>query len=155
MDTISGPNFKLWFCRVQHQLNHQYNDTAAITELIIPKKELHIYEDESGPTFNVYVGKDWENDKKWFISSSKVNTKLNKLPRRHLHYSGSASATERFTYRNTRPTYLVHNNDLGREFDPEIGDPKFYVTQDVMLEFKSWLEKNVLDYIIAQPLATK
>ena len=155
VDTISGPNFKLWFCRAQRQLNLQYNDTAAVTELVIPQKELHIFEDESGPTYNIYVGKDWESDKEWFISSSKVNTKLNKQPRRHLHYSGSASTTKRYTYQYTRPTYLVHDNDLGREFDLKIGDPKYFVTQDVMLEFKYWLEENVVAYILAQTLVTK
>lgn len=155
VDLITGQSFKISFGRAQGQLSPQYYNTAAVSEIVIPMKELHLFEDESGPTLNIYVGDDWEAEKVWFMTSSKVHTKLSGQPRRHLRYSGSASTTERITYRKIRPTYLIHNNDLGREHNLKNGDPKFYVTQEVMKDFKTWLENNVLAVILAQPVITK
>ena len=73
---IKGADFKLWFCRVQGQLSKSKNDIAAIHEIKIPRQELCVYEDESGPTYRIYVGDDWEKDKEWFFNTIKIHAKL-------------------------------------------------------------------------------
>src|SRR5438067_2189390 len=45
---IESAEFRLWFCRIQRRLNTNWNDIAGVTTLVIPQKELHVYEDESG-----------------------------------------------------------------------------------------------------------
>jgi len=145
---IKGSDFKLRFGRVQGSLDGRWNDTAAITEIVIPKKELHVYDDESGPTFYLYVGKNYERDRERFMNGSKVNSKLNGEPKIYLQYKGgcdcqaSAGATfeavgfltammmgdaeklaqMKHTHPGRRPSLLVHTNDLGREYDPERGE---------------------------------
>ena len=85
---IKGDDFRLWFCRVQANMG-DWNDTAAINEIVIPGKDLRVYEDESGPTLYVYVGRNWRRDREAFINHSKVNSKLMGEPRTYLKYSGS------------------------------------------------------------------
>ena len=65
--SITGDNFKLYFCRVQGRLNGHWNDTAALHSVYIPKQIIEVYDDESGPTYYLYVGKNWEKDKKFFL----------------------------------------------------------------------------------------
>jgi len=188
---IEGRDFKLWFCRVQGSApGGRFNDIAAVTELVIPKKELHVYEDESGPTFYLYVGNNYARDRERFMNGSKVNSKLHKEPRIYLKYKGGcdchATAGAAFeaigfltatisgdkdklarlthTHSGRRSPLLVHDNDLGREYEPErgkwnwlkwrreSGDPVMFKTADIMAEFKQYLEENVLKKILAQPI---
>ncbi|MCK4634336.1 MAG: hypothetical protein KAT37_00505 [Candidatus Aenigmarchaeota archaeon] len=146
VDTIEGDDFRLWFCRVQGKVDPFWNDTAAVTELNIPRKELHVYEDNSGPTFYLYAGDDWEKDKKLFTRGLKVNSKLNKEPKTYLRYTGSLQKSHLESYLskpfNWAP-YLVHDNDLGREYDPEGDEPAYFKTQKVFQEFKDFLESKL------------
>jgi hypothetical protein len=145
---IKGDDFKLRFCRVQGRLDGPYNDTAAVTGIVIPEKELRVYNDESGPTFYLYAGKNYERDRERFMNSSKVNSKLNGEPKTYLMYKGGCGCqtsigatfegvgfitatmmgdTENLarmthTHPGSRPPLLVHSNDLGREYDPERGE---------------------------------
>ena len=154
---LRGEGFLLWFCRVQRLLpGGRWNDVAAVSELIIPGKQLNVYEDESGPTLYVYVGSDWEKDKGWFCCSSKVNTKLNGEPRRHLEYHGRHRLPDDegafdWYLPSRRPRFLYHDNDLGREYDLKEGDPLYYLTKDIMEEFRLWMTDNVLNYILTFP----
>jgi hypothetical protein len=84
---IKGDDFKLWFCRIQANMG-SWNDTAAVTEIVIPQKELHVYEDESGPTYYEYVGKNWDVHKESFLKDGKINSKLRGQPRTHIKYEG-------------------------------------------------------------------
>jgi len=179
---ISGQDFKLWFCRVQRTIpGGHWNDTAAVTELVIPKKELHVYQDESGPTFYLYVGNDYKRDRKKFMNSSKVNCKLNGEPKMFLKYKGEcncqAAAGATFegvgflnamfmddtkelarmahTHRGRRSPCLVHTNDLGRQYDPEGDEPKFFATAGVMGEFEQYLRDVILQAIMLCPIPTE
>jgi hypothetical protein len=128
-----------------------YNDTAAVTEIVIPRKELHVYDDESGPTFRVYVGKNWPKDQERWFNGSKVNSKLNGEPRWYLQYSGGCFCGQAGTlhiHTGQRNAMLVHTNDLGREYDRKGREPKQYYTKTVFLEFTKWLESNVLAWIL-------
>lgn len=138
---ITGENFKLDFCRVQGRLNGGWNDTAALRSVYIPKQIIEVYEDESGPEYYLYVGKNWEYDKKWFMNSIKVNSKLNKEPRRYLRYMGN-------TYCQ-RAKELVADNDLHREYSPRINEPFRINLEQKFNEFTAWLEKFVLGYILS------
>ena len=140
---IRGENFMLHFCRVQGSLNQYLNDTAAMNEVYIPKQGIEVYDDESGPTYYLYVGEDWEQDKQWFIDSIKVHSKLDKKPRKYLKYKGN-------TYKG-RATKLIHDNDLNREYSPEGDEPQTINLGKKFQEFSLWLEKFVLDYILKFP----
>lgn len=148
---LRGENFKIWFCRVQGSLGGGLNDVAAVTEIIISQRQLNLYEDESGPTFDVYVGDNWNRDRDWFLNSSKVNSKLRNEPRRYLRFSGGWKRPEepgyQFKMPHRRAPYLVHTNDLGREYDPLPGEKNCYRTSDVLEEFSKWLKENVLKRI--------
>ncbi|MEC7838803.1 MAG: hypothetical protein VX777_02040 [Chlamydiota bacterium] len=74
---IKGADFRLWFCRIQGRISYWKNDVAAITEISIPKRELHVYDDESGPTYFTYVGDNWEEDKEKFMNASKYCNTVN------------------------------------------------------------------------------
>ena len=141
---IIGNDFKLRFCRIQGKLSG-YNDTAALRTINIPKQELTVYEDESGPRFLLYVGEDWEADKDWFMNSIKVNAKLRGEPRRYLRYSGNR--------RSRRSEFLATDCDLGREYSPIGDEPTQFNLEQKFGEFASWLEENVLNYILSFPEA--
>lgn len=174
---IKGDGFKVYFGRPQARMGN-WNDTAAVTEIVIPQQELHVYDDESGPTYYVYVGDDWDADKEQFLNGSKVNSKLNGKPRMYLMYKGgcdcqakagaSVSAMGFFdawlsrdaeklaalnhTHPGCRSPMLVHDNDLDREYEPKGGEATSYRTNDVFTEFTRWLEDNLLAQILAQPV---
>lgn len=142
---IKGADFKLWFCRVQGQLSKSKNDIAAIHEIKIPKQELCVYEDESGPTYRIYVGDDWEKDKEWFFNTIKIHAKLRGESKKYLIYSGN-------TYKS-RAVYLLPDKDLGREYEPEEGEPQRIEVKDVFSNITEYLTKNVLEYILKFPEA--
>lgn len=144
---ITGDNFKLYFCRIQGNLNDYWNDTAALHEIHIPKQILTVYDDESGPTYYLYVGKDWEADKEWFMNSIKVNSKLDKEPRRYLKYSGKKY------WRGVRANELIADDDMGREYSPEDDEPVRFDLEQKFNEFTAWLKEFVLDYILSFPEA--
>ena len=177
---VKGEDLKLWFCRVQGLMG-KWNDLAAITEIIIPGKELHVYDDESGPTYIVYAGLDWESDKEWFFASNKVNSKLRGEPRQYLKYKAGcdcsrtngasfpavefltaaltddtqALAGMHHTHSGQRSPLLIHDNDLNREYDLEEGEVQVYQTEDVFAEFTQWLQGNVLPRIETQPILSE
>jgi hypothetical protein len=144
VDTIEGDDFRLWFCRVQGKADPDWNDTAAVTELNIPGKELHVHEDNSGPTFYLYVGKNWEADKHNFIHGPKVNSKLRGEPKTYLQFSGSWQKSRGgVTYRGKIAPFLAHTNDLEREYDPTGNEPKYFETHKVFEEFTEFFEKKL------------
>jgi hypothetical protein len=151
---VEGKNFRLYFCRVQRTMpGGHWNDTAAVTKLNIPKKELHVYEDESGPTLYLYVGTNWASDHERFEQGLKVNSRLNNEPRMYLMYKGSWGTV--YSYSGSRPPLLVHDTDLGREYSAKVTEPKQFRTSEVLEEFKAWLEKHVLAYILSFSEATE
>jgi hypothetical protein len=174
---VMGKDFKLWFCRKQRTMpGGQYNDIAAINEIVIPRKELHVYNSEDGPTYITYVGNNWERDRNQFINGLKVNSKLNDQPRTYLRYKGQCHCISSVrglfnnlphTHPGRRSPLLVHDNDLGREYEPQPGkwnwrkkmrqpgDPVSFSTEKVFLEFKEYLEKVLLAQIIAHPISTE
>jgi hypothetical protein len=176
---IESQDFKLWFCRVQRTMpGGHWNDTAAVTEIVIPQKEIHVHEDESGPTFYLYVGDDYERDRDRFMNGSKVNSKLNGEPKLYLEYKGGCDCrttagasfeaigfltaaltddSEKLSqmthiHSGRRPPLLVHTNDLNREYDPEGDEPTLFRTATVMEEFKHYLEEVVLKMIVSHPI---
>lgn len=178
---IKSHDFRFEFCRVQRTMPSGWNDTAAVARIIIPKKELHVYEDESGPNFYLYVGNDYERDREKFMNGLKVNSKLDGKPRIYLKYKGGCdcqvttgatfeaigfltamitSDTKKLTqmthtHRDCRPPLLIHTNDSGREYDPKGNEPKLFRTSEVMAEFKQYLEEIVLKMITSHPIPTE
>jgi hypothetical protein len=172
---VRGTDFRLHFGRPQGSMPGGWNDTAAISDIVIPKKKIVVYDDESGPRLYLYVGDDWERDREEFMIGPGVNSKLNRKPRKHLVYSGgcncqatagasfeatsfilaeSAAARSKLIHRHRgrRSPLLVHDNDLGREYDPLGDEPTMLQTVDVMEEFTQYLETVVLKMINAHPI---
>jgi hypothetical protein len=158
VSVVEGVDFRLRFCRKQRTLpGGHWNDVAAVNDIAIPRKMISVYADESGPTFNVYVGNDWEADRAKFMRGHGVNSKLNDAPRTYLRYSGRCRCGERsygsgHSHPGRRPPLLVHNNDLGREYDLNRGDREAYDTAEVMLGFYAYLRDVVLAEIMRQPI---
>jgi hypothetical protein len=149
---IRGEQFRLHFCRGQRPLSGgRLNDIAAVTELITPYGQINVHEDESGPTFYLYTGGNWERDREHFMHSTKVNSRLRNEPKMYLQYSGSASIDGGYTYSGQRSKYLVHTNDIGRQYDPDEFEPKWFYTADTMKDFQLYFE-NVLSGILLEPI---
>lgn len=176
---IRGQDFALRFCRVQGLLaGGRWNNIAAVTEIIIPEQELHVYEDESGPTYYLYVGGNWERDREQFLNSSKINSKLSGKPKIYLRYTGGCDCRDtrgdafeavgfltaalagdsrklsqmKHTHTGQRSPLLVHTNDLNREYDPEGDEPWVFRTDEVFDHFTTWLKENLLSVIEATSL---
>ncbi len=138
---IIGTDFKLYFCRGQGILDGKWNNTAALQTVWIPKQSITVYEDESGPTYYLYVGKDWDAEKDWFMNSIKVNSKLHGEPRRYLRYTGNQY--------QRRSENLYADNDNGREYTPRGEEPTVINLEQKFNEFTAWLEEYVLKYILS------
>ena len=120
------------------------NDCAAVKEVRLPQRLLRVYEDESGPTYNVYVGNAWARDRStWW---ARPNARLYKAPRLCVRYSGESR------YRNARATSLCWDKDE-REYGPEGADPQSFNTSEVMEEFRAYLHDVVLPAIVTYPVA--
>lgn len=143
VSTIKSDDFRLWFCRGQGRINPHWNDTAAVNQLNIPGKELSVFEDYSGPRFYLYVGDNWEKDKEDFVIGSKVNSKLHGERKTYLHFTGSQEKDKVVNYDNSIAPFLTHDNDLGREYDPEGDEPTYFKTKEVFKEFKDFLENRL------------
>lgn len=149
---IKGSDFRLLFMRSQGQLDSFHNDVAALYEIYIPKQSITVYEDESGPVYYLYVGEDWETDKKWFMNSIKLYSRLDGKPRKYLKYTGAYSS--KFSIFCTgRRDLLISNTDFGREYSPEGDEPTSFNCSEKMDEFTTWLYENVLKYIMNFPEA--
>jgi hypothetical protein len=152
---VSGNEFQIYFCRVQGRLGRFY-DTAAVTRLNIPRMELHVYEDYSGPRLYTYVGDNWPLDREKFVNAAKVNSKLRKEPRMYLQYTGGwrkpGKSGMQYTRQGLCAPFLVHTNDLGRQYDPRGNEPTFFITKDVFETFEKWISENVLKHILSEPI---
>ena len=142
-------SFKLHFGRKQGMLDERKMDAAACEEITIPRQQIRVREDESGPTFYLYVGNNWDKDKESFINGYKVNSKLYKKPRTYLTYKGSWS--DECYYSGQRAPLLVHTNDLKREYDPKGDEPKQFNVADKLEEFNQYLSEKILGYILSFP----
>ena len=149
---IKGSDFKLWF--------DIGGRNRGVFRIYIPEMELSVYCDESGPCFCLYVGDNWNRDRKTFERGSKYNSKLIGKPRFYLRYQGicrcaTSPSQYQHIHRGERPPLLIHTNDLGREYDPVGDEPRELVTSELFAKFTDWLSENVLRAIEAQPLPEK
>jgi hypothetical protein len=143
---IHGASYRIRFNR----------DISAVfpkaSDIVIPQRELCVFNDESGPVYHVYVGQNWRNDASWwFDGSTKLQARMNHEPRRYLTYAGSdiASSHDGLVWhdRGLRPNYLSACSDLGRNYMPAKDEPKFYLTADIMQDFNQWLITKVLSRV--------
>lgn len=141
---IYGDDFKLDFCKVEDELEG-YNDKSVLFQVTIPFQQMRVYGDESLPTYYLYVGKDWNKDKKEFIHNIKAIAKLIGKPKTYLKYEGKKC--------DGSNQLLVNTNDLGREYSPEGNEHTEFVLDEKFKEFTDWLYKNVLEYILSFPEA--
>lgn len=148
---VAGQDFSVRFGRSQGYLpGNVFYDMAAVDTVGIPREQISVYGDHSGPRYYAYVGDDWARDREWFFASSCfVNSKLRGEPRKYLQYTGSDETGRqvRYGYHHSRPKYageakyLVHTNDLGREHDLGPDDAPFLVTTEVTERMTRHLEQ--------------
>lgn len=118
-----------------------WNDVAAVGQVQFAGRSLRVYQDESGPTYEIYVGNDWKRDRdRW----DAYNAKLHGLPRTCVRYSGSPH------YRG-RPERLVPVDDY-REYGPMGDEPRSFDTAEVMEQVREHLQDVVLPAIEAHPV---
>jgi len=136
---------KIRFGRPQGLLpGGRFNDCAAVSEVQLAKRALHVYEDESGPTYDIYVGDDWGRDRSTWWST--LNARLNKKPRLCVHYKGAYPR-----YRGQRSERLVAEDDH-REYTPEGDEPVEFDTAAIMEEFRRYLQGTILPAITEFPV---
>lgn len=133
---------KILFGRPQDVLpGGRFNDCAAVYDVQLPGQCLRVFQDESGPNYEVYVGDSWERDRSTYWNG--YNTRLNKEPRRCVRYSGKHS--------QSRSLDLVWHSD-DREYGPEGDEPTSFRTRDVMESVRVYLSDVVLAAIEAYPV---
>ena len=142
--SVCGDNFRLEYNRIQGKNDTIWNDTAAISDIYIPQQILEVYGEKSEALFILYVGKNWEKDKEWFMNSIKVHSKYNGEPKRYLKYRGGYRLGSR---------YLIPDDDCNREYLPEKGEPLRIEITSKYLEIAAWIKSNVLEYILNFPEA--
>ena len=126
---IWNDQFSVRFYRSQGLVegSNQWNDCAAISSIHVPGMKLEVYSDYSGPTLEVYVGKDYEKDLHWWNKHIHVNSRLHNEPRRYLKYHGTWGAMDNpprtYWYSGRLAPFMTHNVDLGREYSPQPGKP--------------------------------
>lgn len=142
---LAHHDVKICFGRPQGLMSgSKWNDVAAVNEVRLARRSLHVYNDESGPTYNVYVGDSWERDRStWW---SRPNARLNKEPRLCVRYSGKDR------YPGYRSQILAHAEDY-REYMPTNDEPRTFSTLEVMEEFRAYLQDVVLAAIEVHPAA--
>jgi len=147
IDSIQGGNFLLQLCRGQNNLP---------SELMIPNKYLEVHDDETGPRFYLYVGKDWRKDRKKFMFGKRFHTKYDGRPKMYLLFKGRCKCEGDEIYWHThtkeRAPLLSANNDCNREYDPEGDEPTFFSTESVFWDFAQYLRDVVLAKIVRAPL---
>lgn len=126
----------------------------------------------SGPTYNVLVAPDHFDLKSWLASGGGANSRLRRLPRSYLHYSGRGDKDGR--YHVTPAPYVVHDDDLGREYspcqlqagetpsvawrhfavnagnDPTHDAPRVLLSWTLYENFDRWLRENVLPRFLTE-----
>ena len=139
---LAHHDVRIEFGRTQGLLSGgRWNDVAAVDGVRLPRRLLRVYEDESGPTYNVYVGDAWERDRStWW---SRPNARLDKEPRLCVTYSG-------WRPYHGRASSLAWEQD-GREYGPEGEEPQLFLTGKVMEEIRSYLHDVVLPAIETYP----
>ena len=116
---------RIWFGRRQGTLpGGKYNDCAAVAEVRLGGRILHVFDDESGPTYDVYVGDNWARDRKtWW---NRPNQRLNNEPRLCVRYRGRAR------WQGERPARLEPEGQHDhREHAPGASEPAYYVLTDL------------------------
>lgn len=156
---VTGEDFAISYCRPQGTLpGGRWNDVAAVSGVMTPRQRIEVYEDESGPSYWLYVGDDWAAHRGRFMHWPGVNMKLNGEPRIYVRYrAGCRCGGSRYEHSHTgrRSPLLVADNDLGREYDPESGEPTEFKTADVLETFRTYLQDVVLAAIEAHPVASE
>ncbi len=126
--TDNGP-FRFKFGTPQHKRGGTHVFTGLDFAAIPPGLQVQFECDGSGPSAYVYVGGNWAADGDEFLTTIKVNSKLNGMPRTYLRYSGQ------------RGGRIPHDNDLGREYAPLPGEPLSLSLTDV--------ENRIRDFVMA------
>lgn len=121
---VKSAEFVIRFGRPQGSMpGHRWNNIAACDSITIPNMALQVYSDDSGPSFYAYVGDQWAEDSSWFMrhTGHSVNSKLNGERRRYLCYKGAWDLDGHYI-RGGRAPYLIHDDDLSREYSPKRGE---------------------------------
>lgn len=141
--SVTGKDFKLYF--------------GFGFSIVMPGKQIDVYDDEGGPTLYLYVGDNWDSDKEGFMNSSKFHAKLNNEPRLYLKYSGTChcginrKGFYAHTHTDIRSPLIAPVSD-DREYSPEGDEPTLFRTSEVLTEFKTYLEDVVLKEIMSYPV---
>jgi hypothetical protein len=150
VERVRGRDFCLSFGRGQGWLPEgRWYDSAAVSSLVIPGEKLAVYADDSGPDYWVFVGDSWEAHRDVWLDSfhtpGPVHPRSDGHPRTCLCYQGTCRPDDR--------ALLVADNDLGRHYDPEPGEPVEYLATDVFARFDAYLRDIALASILAHPEA--
>ncbi len=154
--SIEGNDFLLTFCRVIESLSNHYDNCAGCYKIVIPKHELEYHEDLSGH-LNYYTGKDWRADRERFKHDTKVNSKLRGKEKWYVRYMLTKwhPNTKETTYTapGRLPKFFVAYNNMGRDYNPEGHEPRFFLVEEVHKRIARWLTEHVLEKINATPMS--
>lgn len=139
-DTPDGP-FELNFFGPQERKG-RYNALSGLSEATVPPGiEVRQYTEEGTVTAKIYVGKDWRTDGPGFIQGINANSRLVGKPKTYLCYEGRMSGS------------LRHENDLGREYDPEGAEPTKLPAHDTLDRVAGFIEGTLVHNLHSLPTA--
>lgn len=157
---ISGEDFFIQLSRSTGRVpgDSRLSALCAASEIGMPRATISVYEDLSGPSYWRYVGGDWARDRDSFFRGFRVNSRLLGEPRTYLRYvaccscGGATYHRVRHRHRNVASDLLVHDDDLGREYELGPGDPSELRVADVLAEFDRYLRDVVLPLVSGAPV---
>lgn len=171
---IIGGDFIIGFGFAHHKPDLE----TGVREITIPRMQISVYEDESGPSFYYYVGDNYERDKETFMYGAKFHSKMRNMPRVYLRYKGGCDCMQRngasfgahelldaiisgggaslanlyHRHDGKRPPLLIPDSDCNREYEPIDDEPVIFRTDEVMDKFVEYLNNTVLTYIQSFPI---
>jgi hypothetical protein len=153
---IKHDDWNLYFCGVTGRIGKKYNNCSGLSSVTIPGHHMDVYEDWSGPSYYRYVGKNYETDKHEFMNGIRCNSRLKNKPKTYLKYTGADGKITPYggTYRDDSkrmPKYLMHDNDMQREYSLEGDEPTQFGTHEIFNMFCEYLRETIIPHIQQYP----
>lgn len=149
---LEGDQFRLFFSRAQGgegELGGVWSNTAGgVDSIAIPKLEIPTLKDFSGG-LTVYIGDQWDQDKKDFLTTS-ISEDDKQQPPKYLYYRACVhnDRDRMWEGRSNAPSkYFTRETAYTNQTTP-LGQPYFYEREKVYEQITKFLEEEVLEPII-------
>ncbi|MBL8158999.1 hypothetical protein JNJ66_00920 [Candidatus Saccharibacteria bacterium] len=152
LETIEGPEWQLLFA--QPIARPRPGDILGVETINIPRMQLTVYADESGPVLTLYTGPSdrWPQDRERFRGRRLAHYLQPEEPWFQTYAGGALSTSdgaEAWTPGQRQPL-MAHTTMGGLSFPLLPEQPPEVKTQDVLEDFEHWLTTHILEPLLAR-----